>query len=86
MADFWIAVGALSESLVRRWVEMTGERPRVVKLLSSEGRGALEGSVIESSSGLDFEGWDVEEGLKLKIEETTSLEVVGKNLVWVLGL
>ena len=43
IAAFWMAVGALRESFVRRWVARVGERPREVKVSRSEDRGALEG-------------------------------------------
>lgn len=45
MVDLWIAVGALRASLVRRWDEMVGERPRSVNLLIPSGSGALDGVV-----------------------------------------
>lgn len=73
IADFWMAVGALRESFVRRWVARVGERPREVKVSRSEERGALEGVGGGTLSEGFPSGWGaVVEGLEEKREETTS--------------
>lgn len=72
IVDFWMAVGALRESLVRRWVASTGERPREVKVSRSEDRGALDGMGGGASSvGFASVGGAVVEGFEEKREETT---------------
>jgi len=71
--DFWMAVGALRESFVRRWVARVGERPREVKVSRSEERGALEGVGGGTLSEGFPSGWGaVVEGFEEKREETTS--------------
>ena len=81
MADFWIAVGAVRERVLRRWVAKGGERPREVNGKRPGERGALEGGLAGSVSGIDvsFGGWGLEVGLEVKREETTSL---GFDVVW----
>ncbi len=74
IAAFWMAVGALRESFVRRWVARVGERPREVKVSRSEDRGALEG--VGGGMSLErgsFVGAAVVGGLEEKREETISL-------------
>ncbi len=82
MVDLWIAVGALRKSLVRRWDETMGERPRSVNLLIPSGSGALDGAAGASGSESGLDATVTDEGLYEKSEETTSLEVAfGRGLV-----
>ena len=69
---FWIAVGALRSSFVRRCVASVGERPRDVNVERPSRRGAFDGAVGAASSSGALELGIEEVGLDVKREEMIS--------------
>lgn len=70
MADFWIAVGAVRENLLRMCEAIMADRPSVVKV-SRVFRGALEGTA-GVRAGVVAGGASFEVGFEEKRDETTS--------------